>query len=214
MNEIILRKIFFLNILFFRFEVFEKNIIWLKKFCSPQGLTIIKFNSFYLFKGSFLTNESKSQTNVGSQPNFNQPSIICSSNSTLSSIQVNIEKNNSLNGSKTVLVTDQTNPLVKSVSLTKAQSNDNLTKYKEFPFQSQSANNFHPSQDLKKNSSQSTVYVIPNKKISNTGPETKSPTIDENSRVNTPLEDNIVIDQTSTLGILVQIKVLEDKVNL
>lgn len=112
------------------------------------------------------------------------------------------------------MVTDQTNPLVKSISLTKTQSNDNLPKYKEFSFQSQSANNFQPSQNLYKNSSQSTVYVIPNTNKTNPGLEAKSPTIDENSRVDTAIEDNIVIDQTSTLGILVQIKVLEDKVNL
>lgn len=128
---------------------------------------------------------------------------------------MNIEKANSLNGSRTVLVTDQTNPFVKSISLAKAQSNDNLVKNKDTTFQSQSVNNFKPAQDLHKNPSQSTVYVISNKKRPNSEIEPKSPIVDENSRINTSsIEDNIVIDQTSALGILVQIKVLEDKVNI
>ncbi|CAF0721952.1 unnamed protein product [Brachionus calyciflorus] len=166
-------------------------------------------------KGSLPANDSKSQINACFQPNYTQPSFY-SSTATLSSNQQlgNNDKTNSLNGSKTVLITEQQNPFVnkQTISLVKSQSNENLNQNKEFLFQSQSTNNFQPIDNLNKNKSQSAVYVIPNKIRSNS--ESKSPTIDETSCQNkTPPidEENIIIDQTSTLGILVQIKVLEDK---
>lgn len=124
-----------------------------------------------------------------------------------------------MNGSKTVLITDQSNPFTgkQTISLIKAQSNENLNQNKEFVFKSQSTNNFQPVDNLNRNKSQSTVYVIPTKNKPNSEIESKSPTINDTNcetKTSSTEEENIIIDQTSTLGILVQIKVLEDKVKI